>query len=863
MVVAIPKKRRKPRKTDKHTSKSSKTSNTLSSKARAIKSKKISQVQEKTLPVGIKNVPHKYTHNIKRKNTPPAGLVSSEREIPESKKTYKYDPNLDPKLVWAGKEENSQMVVDTVPLYIHEKIDPVTLVDNISKSNQTDMVDFFESTRLPYHKAVEFYKHEHGWSNRMIAGDSKLAMNSFLEHEHMSCHVQMVYFDPPYGINFNSNFQNKTDDLNVKGKETDLSREPQVIKAFRDTWELGIHSYLSYIRGRIKLIHELLHESGSIFVQIGNKNSHFVRLVLDEIFTPENFISEIIFQKTTTTSGDVIQNVHDTIFWYAKNSTKLKHHKIYRERTHGEIDNIFKFTDKNNGMTSKKESNKNKMKRFSNGRLTSSSISKELTFPYIYNGIEYNPPAGNHWRVSKDVLDKLVEKNRLVAIGKSLYWKNYPEDNPMIKLTNIWTDTIWSGFVKKAYIVQTTKKAIRRCMAMTTDPGDLVLDPTCGSGTTATVAEELGRRWITCDTSMVAIALARQRLMSTTYHYYKLKSENVGICGGLMYKTVPKTTALSVAYNQQPEIIELYDDPEIETNKKRVSGSFTVETVTPPKVESIDALYGNNDDERVNIGFQDRWRQHLLAVGVSSSNDSIRFETLEPHPATRWIHAVGTTTDKKIVAVSFGPENGVMSSIQVEFAKEEGRLLKDKPIILILIASHFDPMATSMVEQINKINKNFKIYTAIADKDLIVGDLKKPSKNSKNALFHLIGQPEIEHRIEDGKHVIEVLGYDYINPATGEIESGDTSKIAMWMLDTDYDGQSVYPRQVFFPMKGYGGGKGWEKLIKNLKGIINEDLARQYQNTISLPFESSEYKQAAIKIIDEAGTETLKIVRLD
>ena len=394
----------------------------------------------------------------------------------------------------------------------------------------------------------------------------------------------------------------------------------------------------------------------------------------------------------------------------------------------------------------------------------------------------------------------------------------------------------------------------------------MVFDLTCGSGTTAYVAEQWGRRWITCDSSRISITLAKQRLMTGIFNYYDLAYSDEGLKSGFKYKTVPHVTLGSIANNELSQEEVLFDQPTINRNKSRITGPFTVESVPSPVVKSIDIL--SEDDAKLkptavqknSISRQQYWRDELLKTGIRGRRgQKIEFTGVESHPATRWIHADAMTkeSEPKRVMISFGPEYAPLERRQVALAIEEAQSLVPKPKMIIFAAMQFDPEAVKDIEELNWPGVN--TLQVEMNKDLLTEDLKK--KRSSNESFWLIGQPDIELKKTKDKYIITVNGFDYYNTRTGEVESGGSSNIAMWMLDTDYDGRSVYPQQVFFPIEGKVGG--WSKLAKTLKAQIDEDLIVKYQGTESIPFESGPNKRAAVKIIDDRGIESLKIVRLE
>jgi adenine-specific DNA-methyltransferase len=866
-----------------------------------------------------------YEHKGKKRiNNPPVGLVTPETDpvapthkiydyipsVPSVKprQQWDYDPHLDPQLVWAGKKEHSSFEVPTVSLHVHERIDPHTIIDAVRKRNGTPspvQASLFErrEENPPLREAIDFYRHAHGWSNRLIAGDSLLVMNSLLEKEGMAGQVQMAYIDPPYGIKYGSNFQpfvNKRDVTN--GKDEDLTQEPEMIRAFRDTWELGVHSYLTYLRDRLSLLRDLLHESGSCFVQIGDENIHLVRLLLDEVFGSQNFVSLITFAKTTGATVTYLPGTCDYLLWYARDFGKIKYRPLYLDKTVGEAGatnyNRVQLSDDSRRYLSAAERANPALipsgsRVYSLADLTSQSVGREkgegaaCWFPIELNGKEYRPTLQTRWKTNESGIKNLKAAGRLEATATRVGYMRFVDDFPVFPINNKWDDVGASFMTDKIYVVQTVSRVIQRCLLMTTDPGDLVIDPTCGSGTTAYVAEQWGRRWITCDTSRVAITLAKQRLMAADFDYYELAHPEEGVGSGFRCKTVPHVTLKSIANN--PEIREgmpreqidaviaryadqetLSDQPYLDNGRVRIAGPFTVEAVPAPTVKSIDDFEGPPPTADTSVSRSGptlrhtEWRDELLKTGLrGKGGQHIDFTRVEPLAGTRWLHADAETKGVKPerVAISFGPEHSLLEQRQVELAWEEARTLSPKPSILVFAAFEFDPEAAKDIDGMSKEKTGMTFLTAQMNADLLTEDLKK--KRASNQSFWLVGRPDVDlRRIAKGDHKdkweIEVKGFDYYNTRTGTIDSGDTSKIAMWLLDTDYDGRSLYPRQVFFPMAD--GDSGWARLAKNLKAEIDPDLIETYRGTLSLPFDPGTY--VAVKVIDDRGIESLKVVEV-
>lgn len=821
-----------------------------------------------------------YTHDDKKRtNNPPVGMAQHDK-AEERVKTYQFDPHLDPTLQWAGKAEGMSFDVPTSSIHIHESIKPHSIVARVMKEYSNALEGQVEGQQSMFEaetpaermrrrrESIEFYQHGVNWTNRMIAGDSLVIMNSLLEKEGMAGQVQMVYIDPPYGITYGSNFQPFVGKKDVKDrKDDDLNQEPEMIKAFRDTWELGVHSYLSYLRNRLLLARDLLSESGSIFIQISDENLHYIRNMCDEIFGHTNFVEMIAFRKKNMTlGGTLLEGVCDYIIWYAKDVEKVKFHKLFLP-TQAEGDSHWNMYEAPDGtshkMTAEQIENHSFLPSgaevFQLASLYPAGSFDTGIFPFEYNGKIYNPPAGRSWKTHFDGMCRLAASNRLFPYetGDTLRYKMKLSDYPVSPLHNVWSDT--APAANKIYVVQTGEKVIQRCMLMTTDPGDLVLDITCGSGTTAVVAEQWGRRWITCDTSRVAITLAKQRLMTATFDYYKLAHEEQGVGSGFVYKTVPHITLKSIANNEIPATETLYDQPEIDKTKVRITGPFTVEALPAPVVKPLDDIGDTKEDFSAK---QTDWRDQLLATGILGRGGSrLTFSRVEPLSGTKFLQAEAETKEDtpRRAVICFAGETKPLDSRMVAMALDEAETLRPAPKLIIFAAFQFDPEAAKDIDEMNW--PGVTILKAQMNTDLMTEDLKK--KRSSDQSFWLVGQPDVE-LIRDGrskrKFKVKVNGFDYYDVKKGTVESGSTFRIAMWMLDTDYDGMCIEPKQVFFPMGGKKGG--WNKLAKTLKAEIDPDLIEKYAGNESLWFMAEPNTRIAVKIIDDRGIESLKVIRI-
>lgn len=804
-----------------------------------------------------------YKHDGKRARIPTQeeSVKLSAREKQPVKKKYDYDPSLDPQLVWAGKkEQGAELAVPTVPIYVQEKIAPEALIARLKlgAEENSQMMLFGETAEMQFGKAVDFYKHEDNWQNRMILGDSLLVMNSLLEKEGMRGRVQTIYIDPPYGIKFGSNWQVSTRKRDVKdNKLEDFIRQPEQVKAFRDTWELGIHSYLSYLRDRLLVARELLTESGSCFVQISDENVHLVRILMDEVFGSNNFIREIFYRtKANAQDGDKLTCMGDFIIWYAKEKEKIKYRQLFIEKDLvQDIKGEFRmYLDKKGDRPITEQElrdvsilDKNKIFR------TQSIVSARTyqnSFPININGKEYKPSNKLGWIV--DTPEKIL---KLHSIGRFIekkasnrLYRQFWSDFPYKLLQNIWLDVMAEQ--EKDYVVQTSTKIIERCLLMTTDPGDIVLDPTCGSGTTAFVAEQWGRRWITIDTSRVSLALARTRLMTAKYPYYKLQDEN-NVSAGFEYKTVPHITLKSLANDEPAEQEILYDQPTENKNIVRVTGPFTVESLSPHRVSDAQEMLSS---ER----FAETVVSNLLKSGVQTGEKGARLEfvNLDILPSGPEVQAVGeykTNDGLKKVAVSIGPEFG---SVDDDFIRDAATVAKKFADLLVVAATSFEASAFSEGTQSNGL----QIMKVKINPDLSMGDLLK--KTGSGNLFLTFGEPEVKMQESKDGITVEILGVDIYDPVKSEIRSsgsGDPEhEIAAWFIDTNYNGEAFFVTHAYF----LGVDKPYEKLKKALKADINEDAWDELYSTTSRPFPKPKTGKIAVKIINHYGDEVMKIINM-
>jgi adenine-specific DNA-methyltransferase len=872
------------------------------------------------------------THADKRANLPTADahdFVTPEVDEPIPVR-YLRDPTLDPQLVWKGKDEldGEDLVADAPPIYIQEKVDPRVLIENLRRTaerpeDEPELTLFESFDGLPELDLVEFYRHDANWSNRMILGDSLNVMASLAEREALRGKVQMIYVDPPYGIKFGSNWQVSARKREVKdGKLEDATREVEQIKAFRDTWELGIHSYLPYLRDRLAVARDLLTDTGSVFVQIGDENVHLVRSVLDEVLGSENFVSLITFKKTSGATSEYLAGVSDYLLWYARDLTQLKYRRLFQTKAIGGAGagqySWVELPDGARHRAAKGEVEDSSSRPLRPDQLTSQKPPGD--FPVEFDGRTFRPTPG-YWKTSEEGMTRLAAADRLLPLGKTLTYVRYLDDFPVFPFTNLWDDTVTSGFGDpKLYVVQTNVKVVERCMLMATDPGDLVLDPTCGSGTTAYVAEQWGRRWITIDTSRVALALSRQRLMGARYPYYLLADSPAGrdkeseltgsslppaptadnVRHGFVYERVQHITLKSVANNpdikdgmsrdgiaaairQHAEHELLYDKPYDDRNKVRVAGPFSVESMSPHRSlgfagSALDEAGTGN--ERVDSESQDdaTFEQTILAnlreAGIQNGrkNERLEFESVEPYAAA-YIQAIGERDGieeegaPKRIGITIGPQYGTVGPTFIKDAAREANRAGDLDLLCIL-GFAFDPSVLGTSDEYVTSEEGFAnvaaerrlgrvpVLLVRMNADLVMGEELK--KTGAGNLFTVFGEPDINLE-KDGDELRVILrGVDVYDPNTGEVRSNETDQIALWMIDTAYNGESFFVRHCYFT----GGQDPYKRLKTALKADIDEDSWASLYRTKSRRFPHPETGKIAVKVINDYGDEVMKVFQV-
>jgi adenine-specific DNA-methyltransferase len=859
---------------------------------------------KKRRPVNIEAL----RHQDRRTNIPTKELRDFVAEDEATPRTILYprDPSLDPQLVWKGKAEqdSEDLEVPAVPVYIQEKIHPKHIIEDLraqAREGKPAQLDIFaDFNGLQFEELVEFYQHEQSWTNRMILGDSLLVMTSLAEKEGLKGKVQMIYIDPPYGMKFDSNWQVSTRKRDVKdGSAGDATRQPEQIKAFRDTWRLGIHSYLAYLRDRLVVSRDLLTETGSVFVQIGDENVHLVRCLMDEVFGKENFVS-LVSYKTTSGASQVRapRRICDYLIWYARSKETVKFRRLFLA---AELDaKLFRFVADTNGTRREMSAEERGSVRLLSHHqrpfmsLPLHSRGGGNDSPRLFNHKMWTIPASRHWSHTDEGFARLVSANRIVeeqTVIRSVY---YFDDFPYEEMSSNWTDT--GPELHKTFVVQTSPMVIQRCLLMSTDPGDLVLDPTCGSGTSAFVAEQWGRRWITIDTSRVALALARTRLMAARFPYYLLVDSPEGvkkeseltsrtppdfktagdIKQGFVYERVPHITLKSIANN--PDIKEdmsrdeidaaiarhaetetLYDQPYEDSRRIRVTGPFTVESLSPHRVITVDEERPATEidaQREAGVGqFEVMILDNLKKAGVQNTvkSERLEFDRLDPY-AGEWLHLEGEYTEKdgttRRVAVCIGPEHSTVGPALVKEAAKEA--VKGVGFDLLVICGFaFDPHVSEEAKRYGNLN----ILVTRMNPDLAMGDELLKTTGAGN-LFMVFGEPDVDiTKQKDGKVVVEIKGVDVYDPTTGQIRSNTTDDIACWFIDTDYNDESFFVRHAYFT----GAEEPYDRLKRALRAEIDEAAWSALYSTVSRPFDPPSTGKIAIKVINHYGDEVLKV----
>jgi adenine-specific DNA-methyltransferase len=876
---------------------------------------------------------------------PPAQTAESAKQYQEllaelTQATKELKALSKPFLNWSGKAERVSFDVPTLPLFIHERLSTEAILETLKShraSTQTDWLnDLFGNPERPvWEQLTQSYSHANGWNNRMILGDSLVVMNSLAQFERMAGQVQMIYMDPPYGVKFGSNFQPFVRRRDVSADDADMTREPEMVKAYRDTWELGLHSYLTYLRDRLLVARELLADSGSIFVQISDDNLHHVREVMDEVFGAENFCSLIIVEKTSSASSKQLDSIADYLLWYGKDIERTKYRQVYRQKLLGaEGTTQYVWALAPDGLRERRLTTEELAapdtipkgwRIFACDNLTSQRPARGTDVrEFTYENTSFTPGKGT-FKTQLSGLQALASAGRLKPIGKSLMYRRFLEDFPVSPVANVWKDAKQTGFTEeKLYSVQTAKAVIERCILMTTDPGDLVLDPTCGSGTTAYVAELWGRRWITMDTSRVPLALARQRLLTATFPFYELKDPARGPAGGFKYVRkqnnkgeevggiVPHVTLKSIANNEPPDYEVLVDRPEVQKGITRVTGRFVVEatiptpqgldnasdTVRPEQSEGSESASRSSNPStgsgRTDNG--DDWTARMIGIlraspllhvggGRTLKLASIRepaqaltlsaeamalAETLNDELTATGIAngelpLVGGDAGGKPVAILFGPENGALTESTVRSAHDEASMKSRGYAHLYVIGFAIEPRAREYLEHAAKLGVPATYVQATPD--VLMGDLLKNMRSSQ--IFSVCGLPDVT--------VERVPAPDDAAPAAKDWPYFQVTLNGLDVFDpasqeVDHrTGNDVpawlldtdYNDMVFHVNQAFfPRTSAWDNLKRSLKADFDESVWAHLSGDTSAPFTLGRHGKIAVKVIDDRGNELMVIREL-
>ena len=843
---------------------------------------------------------------------------------PDDKRPLSFTPEIrefdeHPRLAWARSprldENGNSKPYEAHPLYAREKIEPYRFVRQLQAGDDAVQGSMWESFNgLPEGSALGWYQYDGHWQNRLIHGESARVMASLAGRENLAGQVQMIYFDPPYGMSYKSNFQVAVDDRGTSENRKGLPSDPQTIAAFRDTYEHGIHSYLDGMHERLVLCRELLAETGSIFVQIGDENVLRMGLLLDEVFGAENRVALIPYATSGSSSANTLSSVADFLLWYAKDRGQVKYHQLYEpldragKIEHMSAHGVMELPDgSTRTLTAAEQSDPDanlprgarvyrRMPLVSPGASTTGRSD-----PYHWRGQDWQCPPGEQWRVSMEGLDRLADLGRLDGTGGGrgfvLAWKRYEDEVPGRRINNLWHRQMSTS--DKRYVVQTANSVIERCLLMATDPGDLVLDPTCGGGTTAFSAERWGRRWITIDTSPVATAIARQRIATATFPYYTLKDSSAGAAAeaelsgrdgidapgdgygndpaeGFVYERVPSVSAAALAYDQDPPATMLVDQPHVTPGVVRAASPFTVESETPwsylpfedyedttdpAAAEPAQATPAADGDYAATV------LTHICESpirGGRQGND-IHVTEVEPWPrssrlvshlATYTADADGTeqTAALMIAAPEVIVTRAVLATAAAESARTAGGMGE---LLLLAVAYEFAPDCDDRYGRV-------RVVKIRPHRDLQIGDLKPEAAHQA---FVMVGQPEIVVHEEspdpatpDVQRIsVEVLGYDTYNPATGTVEaSAGAAKISCFMVDIDHDSLNFYARRMHFP--GADGDRQVRALKRTLGRSLDGDEWEAALSSRSAPFARPAGGVIAAKIITADGGE-MTVVR--
>ena len=834
---------------------------------------------------------------------PPQRLVSA----PEATTEKAHEPQ--PRLAWDRQGHTSAhdgpKEFAGTPLYTREKVNPLTMIEQLRKPGAGVPLNLFDDFNglPPDAQKWEFYQHSGHWQNRLIHGDSSQVMQSLIARDGLAGHVQMIYFDPPYGIGFKSNFMSATD-------RTDATSIPAgdtlPVRAFKDTYRNGIHSYLDEMHERLILFRELLADSGSLFVQIGDDNVHRLAVLCDEVFGAENRVATITWRSTGGSSAKTLPESSSYLLWYAKDKHQAKYRQLYEPQSRAEIVAAWNQSfspprteipgEPSRALTSAEKADPDGLlpigaRIYRTMNLTSIGASTTgRTCEYEYEGVAYHSGSTRHWSVSTPAerrdstgtaaraigesaesdsntgqisgLDRLAQLERLEGTGEggSLCWKWYEDEVPGHRIDNVWHQQMLPG--NKRYTVQTANAAIERCLLMATDPGDLVLDPTCGSGVTAHMAERWGRRWITIDVGRVSVAIARRHLLTAVHPWYQTLDGGSDPSAGLDVETIQRVSAATLAYdkvNDPENTIYLVDRPKEDRRRKRLTGPFTVESASPYTYLPFD----NSDPKPQDLGAAsgedaERLLEALIGNPICDSDGRAVLEVAEitAWPAGRIVtHEADCTAPGRqtrlTAAVMLAAPDVTVTAEQIAVAAAEARRANRDIADLIVVASAFDNNAPHAAGAV-------KVHKVATARDLQIAAL---AGGPDSGALTLLGEPDVWCDTDgDGDLVVTLAGYDTYDPATGSVRSSSGDDVDCWMIDTDHDGTAFFPRLVYLPAYKRG-----DPNIKNLVKALGKDLDPEAQKALcglqSQPFPPPKPENTiAVKIITKTGAEMTTIV---
>lgn len=762
------------------------------------------------------------------------------------------DPAADPVLFWAGKRNRRQVPV--LPLQRNEIVSESRIAQIIERARKAAaeqpgaaqqghlFADLEKSLReSDKGKRVEFYTHEEGWKNKLICGDSLHVMESLLHYENLRGKVQMIYVDPPYGIKYDSNFQQRVD--STKNDDTEQADDVLTIKAFRDTWTLGVHSWMSYLEERLYVCRELLRDGGSVFVQIGDEHVHRARAILDEVFGASNFIAQISFRTKIPLRNTLLAGICDYLLWYAKDKSRVQYQKIYTDRGVGAGTQFTRVELKDGSRRAMTDEERDDPNLLPDGAkiyrlidLNSSGLTPSCVFDVKFEGRTFSPRTGHSWKTNPEGMSRLVDQRRLEAPGDCLQYVFYFEDFPYMEVTNLWSDT--QGASGKRYAVQTSDKVVERCIHMTTRPSDLVLDITCGSGVTALNSERWGRRWITCDTSRVAINVARKAILSAVFPHYR--TWGAQLSSGFVYDSPEKVTLGAVSNERETGDLVLVDKPAIDTAALRVAGPFEVMSIGRYSVEDWKGYVVRD----AGIGEAAKLENYIEVICRLYRRDAAI------QGATGLVHAVAENEKEKI-AISVGPLSGRVTAKQINDAVQDA--LASGVLQVHVLGWAFEANVGEVKSALEKRGK-VKVELIMIRPDSLAEGLKA---TKPEMLFSPLALPDIEvATTKNGKEKqvrITLKGvalFDRKNRRT-EYKHAESGYVSAWYLDEDYDGDCFVDCQMFFDFKK----------TPNIKAALKADVDPD-EFTLRLssePFPLRSYKRVAVKVVDVYGNESVVV----